>query len=48
VFVNSAIVWANEESPIFVENPTVAVWTYNRLADELGNIWQGEKLSKAE
>ncbi len=48
VFVNAAVVWANEGSPLFVENPSVAVWTYNRLADELGNIWQGEKLSEPE
>ena len=48
VFVEPAVVWANEESPLSVENPMVAVWTYNHLADELGNIWQGEKLSAAE
>ncbi len=47
-FVNSAIVWANQESPLFVENPSVTIWRYNRLADELGNIWQGEKLSETE
>jgi hypothetical protein len=44
VFVNAAVVWANEESPLTVENPSVAVWSSNRLADELGNIWQTEKL----
>ncbi len=48
VFVNSVVVWANPESPLSVENPSVAVWHYNRLADELGNIWQGEKLSELE
>ena len=48
VFVNAAVVWANEESPLYVENPSVAVWTYNRLADELGNIWQGEKITASE
>jgi Nuclease-related domain len=48
VFVNAAVIWANEESPLFVENPSVAVWTYNRLADELGNIWQGEKVTQSE
>lgn len=47
-FVNPAVVWANAESPLFVENPLVAVWQHNRLSDELGNIWQGEKLAKAE
>lgn len=47
-FVNPAVVWANEESRLDVENPSVAVWLYNRLPDELGNIWQGEKLSETE
>jgi hypothetical protein len=48
VWVNPAVVWANEENHVFVENPSVAVWLFNRLPDELGNIWQGEKLSEAE
>jgi hypothetical protein len=48
VFVNPAVVWANTESLLTVENPSVAVWSYDRLPDELGNIWQGEKLSEAE
>jgi hypothetical protein len=48
VFVNAAVVWANDESPLFVENPSIAVWTYNHLADELGNIWQVEKVSESE
>ncbi len=48
VFVTPAVVWANEGSPLFVENPSVAVWTYTRLADELGNIWQGEKVTASE
>ena len=48
VFVNAVVVWANEESWLKVENPTTAVWKFNRLPDELGNIWQGERLSMAE
>jgi len=48
VFVNSAVIWANSESQLTVENPSVAVWRYDRLPDELGNIWQGEKLSETE
>jgi hypothetical protein len=48
VFVNSTVVWANSESPLTVENPSVTVWRYDRLPDELGNIWQGERLSEAE
>ena len=47
-WVNPAVVWANEESPLHVENPSAAVWMFNRLPDELGNIWQSEKLSKEE
>jgi hypothetical protein len=48
VFVNAAVVWANPESQLTVENPSVAVWSHNRLPEELGNIWQGEKLSVDE
>jgi hypothetical protein len=48
IFVNDAVVWANEESSLTVENPSVAVWKYSRLADELGNIWQGEKFTVSE
>lgn len=48
VLVESAIVWANEESSLSVETPSVAVWHYNRLTDELGNIWQGEKIPRPE
>ena len=48
VFVNAVVVWANQESPLFIENPVVAIWPYNRLADELGNIWQVEKFTESE
>jgi len=48
VFVESAIVWANQDSSLSVENPAVAIWRYNHLPDELGNIWQGEKISQQE
>lgn len=48
VFVESAIVWANQDSSLSIENPAVAIWRYDRLPDELGNIWHGEKLSPAE
>lgn len=47
-FVNPVVVWASKEGQISVENPQVAVWTYERLADELGNIWQKKKLSQTE
>jgi hypothetical protein len=48
VYVNPVVVWANTMSRLEVENPSVAIWQYSRLADELGNIWQGEKLSQVE
>ncbi len=48
IFVNPAVVWANPESALFIENPSVAIWQYNRLPDELGNIWHGEKLTQEE
>jgi hypothetical protein len=47
-WVNPAVIWANEASPLFVENPSTAVWLFNRVPDELGNIWQQEKLSEEE
>jgi hypothetical protein len=47
-FVTPVVIWATEEGTLEVENPQVAVWTYDRLSDELGNIWQKEKLSKDE
>ncbi|MGD0750501.1 MAG: nuclease-related domain-containing protein [Anaerolineales bacterium] len=47
-WVNPAVVWVNEESPLFVENPSTSVWLFNHLPDELGNIWQSEKLSQEE
>jgi len=47
-YVNAAVVWANEESPLFIENPTVVVWKIEDLAEELKNIWHGEKLTLDE
>lgn len=48
VYVNPVVVWASVTSPLSLENPSVPVWYYNRLPDELGNIWQVEKLSRIE
>nr|MBC8254833.1 hypothetical protein [Ardenticatenia bacterium] len=39
-WVEPAIVWANQESALSVENPMVAVWPIDRLPEELGNLWQ--------
>lgn len=47
-YVNGVVVWANPESPLTVDNPSTTIWLYNDLPNELGNIWQGEKLSTQE
>ncbi len=47
-WVTPVVIWANQESPLTTENPSVTVWKYSRLPDELGNIWHGEKLTEAE
>jgi hypothetical protein len=47
-WITAAVVWANQESPVAVENPMVAVWMLNRLSDELGNVWHGQELSEAK
>jgi hypothetical protein len=45
VFVNGVVIWANQESSPTVENPAVAVWTCDRLWDEIGNAWQGTRIA---
>ena len=47
-WVNAAVVWANQESPLTVENPSTAVWSLDRLPDELGNIWHGNPIPEAQ
>jgi hypothetical protein len=47
-WITAAVVWANQQSPVIVENPTVSVWMLNRLSDELGNVWHGQELSEAK
>jgi hypothetical protein len=44
-WVEAAVVWANLENPLLVENPSVLVWPLDRLPDEIGNLWQEEKLA---
>jgi hypothetical protein len=46
-WVTPVVVWANCESPLSVENPTVAVWTFDRLPEELGNIWQSQTMQES-
>jgi hypothetical protein len=38
-WVTPAVVWANPDSRLTVENPYVGVWKLDRLPDEVGNIW---------
>jgi hypothetical protein len=47
-YVNAAVAWAEEESSLSVEDPSVAVWTLDRLEDELGNLWNGHRLEETE
>jgi hypothetical protein len=47
-FVNPVVVWANPESPLEIENPSVAVWKLDRLEDELGNIQEGKPIPDAD
>ncbi len=47
-FVEPAVVWANQESSLTVENPSTVIWQYDHILDELGNIWQVDKLSVEE
>lgn len=47
-WVNAAVVWANQESPLTVENPSTAVWSLDRLQDELGNIWHGNPIPEVQ
>ena len=42
--VDCAVVWADQENPLLVEDPSVDVWPLERLADELGNLWREEEL----
>ena len=46
-WVTPVVVWANRESPVSVENPMVAVWTLDRLPEELGNIWQDQAMQES-
>jgi hypothetical protein len=43
-WVDPVVVWANPSSALSVENPMVAVWTLDRLAEELGNIWARKEM----
>jgi len=47
-YVSPAVAWADQEGHVAVEDPTVPVWTMDRLEDELGNLWNGQRLVQAE
>ena len=47
-WVTPAVVWANRASRLTVENPSVAVWTIDRLSEELGNVWQGRAVAELD
>lgn len=46
-WVEPAVVWANPGSRLSVENPMVAVWTLDRLPEELGNLWRSQEMEEA-
>jgi len=45
-WVEPVVVWANDESPLTVDNPAVAVWSLVRLPEELGNLWQRQPVAE--
>jgi hypothetical protein len=47
-WVDKAVIWANPENPPEVKDQAVAVWTFDRLSDELGNLQQQRKLDEAQ
>jgi len=47
-WVEAAVVWASPESSLLVEDPLVAVWPFDRLPEELGNLWQGRTLAEPD
>lgn len=44
-WVNPAIVWANEESTITIENPAVFVWELNTIRQELDKLGDNRRMS---
>jgi hypothetical protein len=47
-WVTPVVVWANPEGRLSTENPTVAVWPLDRVADELGNALHGNLIAEAK
>jgi hypothetical protein len=46
-WIEPAVIWASPESPLAVVNPTVRVWRLDRLAEQLGNVWQWQELPQS-
>jgi hypothetical protein len=46
-WITPVVIWANRESSLSTENPIVAVWTLDRLPEELGNIWHGTAMEES-
>jgi hypothetical protein len=47
-FVPAIVAWAGQGAQVSVQDPTVQVWTLDRLEDELGNLWNGRPLSEVD
>jgi len=47
-YVPAVVAWADQGGSVAVEDPTVPVWTLDRLEDELGNLWNGHRLTPPE
>jgi hypothetical protein len=47
-WITPAVVWANAGSRLSVDQPSVAVWPIQRLAEELGNLWDKAPMPEAE
>ncbi len=47
-WVNPAIVWANEESTITIENPAVFVWELNTIRQELDKLSDNRRMSNEQ
>lgn len=46
-WVTGVVIWANPESSVMVENPSVAVWTLERLPDELNKLYPRNNFTEA-
>lgn len=47
-WIEPAVIWANRPNPPLVENPSVAVWAFERLPEELGNLWQTKTIPEPD